>query len=182
MTRYKARVSVLVPHYAMSGGTLIALAADETLMDTYAVLGPVDPRLGEYPAVSIFKVVERKKTDEIDDRILILADIAEKARRQVYIRVREILISHKMEAEKADQLAQILTEGRWTHDYPISYEEAVELGLPVRDSLPEEVLILMSLYPQPPQRRPLFLFLIIPFLLKLSYRDAKRERRDNRNH
>lgn len=92
-----------------------------------------------------------------------MADIAEKARRQVYVRVREILISNKMEAEKADQLAQILTEGRWTHDYPISYEEAVELGLPVRDSLPEEVLILMSLYPQPPQRRPSVQYIPVPY-------------------
>jgi ClpP class serine protease len=113
-------------------------------MDTHAVLGPGDPPWGEYPTVSILKVVGRKKVDEIDDRTLILADIAEKVRHQVYIQVREILISNKMEAEKADPLAQILTEGRWIHDDPISYEEAVELGLPVQDSLPEEVLILMS--------------------------------------
>ena len=53
LTAHQAKVTVLVPHYAMSGGTLIAMAADEILMDEYAVLGPVDPQLGEYPAVSI---------------------------------------------------------------------------------------------------------------------------------
>lgn len=31
----------------MSGGTLIALAADEIVMDENAVLGPVDPQLGQ---------------------------------------------------------------------------------------------------------------------------------------
>src|SRR5438094_8167054 len=44
------KVTVFVPHYAMSGGTLLALAADEIVMSDYAVLGPVDPQLGEYPA------------------------------------------------------------------------------------------------------------------------------------
>ena len=37
---HKGKVTVFVPHYAMSGGTLIALAADEIVMDPNAVLGP----------------------------------------------------------------------------------------------------------------------------------------------
>ncbi|GIW77069.1 MAG: hypothetical protein KatS3mg104_2132 [Phycisphaerae bacterium] len=59
----KGKVRVIVPHYAMSGGTLIALAADEIIMSRHAVLGPVDPQLGEYPAASLLKVVREKKTD-----------------------------------------------------------------------------------------------------------------------
>src|SRR5437870_5651256 len=49
----KGKVTVFVPHYAMSGGTLIALAADEIVMDANAVLGPVDPQIGDMPAASI---------------------------------------------------------------------------------------------------------------------------------
>ena len=41
LKRHPGRVTVFVPHYAMSGGTLIALAADEIVMDADAVLGPV---------------------------------------------------------------------------------------------------------------------------------------------
>src|SRR5258707_5281738 len=37
--RHKSKVTVFVPHYAMSGGTLIALAADEIVMREHAVLG-----------------------------------------------------------------------------------------------------------------------------------------------
>src|SRR5256885_6202480 len=48
--KHKGKVTVFVPHYAMSGGTLIALAADEVVMSPHAVLGPVDPQLGQYPA------------------------------------------------------------------------------------------------------------------------------------
>src|SRR5438874_9195240 len=46
LEEHGGKVTVLVPHYAMSGGTLIALAADEIIMDRHAVLGPVDPQLG----------------------------------------------------------------------------------------------------------------------------------------
>ena len=44
---HPAKKTVIVPHYAMSGGTLIALAADEIQMDPYAVLGPIDPQLSD---------------------------------------------------------------------------------------------------------------------------------------
>ena len=41
LVQRKAKVTAFVPHYAMSGGSLIALAADEIVMDPNAVLGPV---------------------------------------------------------------------------------------------------------------------------------------------
>src|SRR5882762_9513759 len=61
LNNHPAKVTVFVPHYAMSGGSFIALAADEIVMDPNAVLGPVDPQLGEYPAGSIVKLPELKK-------------------------------------------------------------------------------------------------------------------------
>src|ERR1700719_4537027 len=77
--KHTGKVTVFVPHYAMSGGTLIALVADEIIMCQHAVLGPVDPQLGEYPAASIVKAVHQKPIAEVDDKTLILADQAEKA-------------------------------------------------------------------------------------------------------
>src|ERR1700719_226454 len=38
---HKGKVTAFVPHYAMSGGTLIALAADEIVMSKHSVLGPI---------------------------------------------------------------------------------------------------------------------------------------------
>ncbi len=163
LCRHKGKVTVMVPHYAMSGGTLIALAADEILMDENAVLGPLDPQLGEYPAASLLAVIEQKPIPELEDKTLILADVAKKAMRQVRRTVKEILVSNQMEEKKAEDLAILLTEGRWTHDYPISCEEAQELGLPVKRDLPEEIYLLMSLYPQPAQRRPSVQYIPIPY-------------------
>ena len=80
---HPGKVTVLVPHYAMSGGTLIALAADEIVMDEAAVLGPVDPQLGDMPAAALVRVVGKKPVERLDDRTLLLADIAEKALRHM---------------------------------------------------------------------------------------------------
>jgi ClpP class serine protease len=159
---HKAKVTIFVPHYAMSGGTLIALAAHEIVMDKNAVLGPIDPQLGEYPAASILQVVERKSIDEIDDRTLILSDMAAKAQRQVSSLVRRIL-DGKMPPEQADEVTNILTEGRWTHDYPITIEEAEMLKLYVTVDMPNEVYDLMRLYPQPGARRPSVEYIPIPY-------------------
>jgi len=162
LCRHPARVTVFVPHYAMSGGTLLALAADEIVMDENAVLGPVDPQLGEYPAASILKVVEQKDINEVDDKTLILADVARKAITQVQGRAQTILAEH-MPAEQARELARMLSEGRWTHDYPITVEEARELGLPVSTEMPESVYKLMTLYRQPGQRRPSVQYIPVPY-------------------
>ncbi len=161
LKRHPAKVTVFVPHYAMSGGTLIALAADEIVMDENAVLGPVDPQLGERPAASVLKVLERKPISEIDDETLILADIAEKAIRQVKATVVELLRKHMDEAQ-AEHLATLLATGTWTHDYPITVQEARAMGLPVSTAMPREVYQIMALYPQTAQRRPSVEYIPLP--------------------
>src|SRR6266478_3329563 len=158
----KGKVTVFVPHYAMSGGTLLALAADEIVMSEYAVLGPVDPQLGEYPAASILKAAHQKPIAEVDDKTLILADQAEKAIAQMRHEVAELL-ADKYPAEKAVDMAKLMTSGTWTHDYPITYERAHELGLPVRSDMPENMLRLMQLYPQPMRRQPSVEYVPLPY-------------------
>jgi ClpP class serine protease len=164
LCRHPAKVTVFVPHYAMSGGTLISLAANEIVMDENAVLGPVDPQLGEQPAASILSVLEQKNVNEVDDHTLILADVARKAVNQVRNTVREIL-SHqaRIESARAEELADLLATGTWTHDYPISVEEAHGLGLHVSTDMPEEVYKLMALYRQPAQKRPSVSYVPTPY-------------------
>ena len=163
LVRHQAPVTVFVPHYAMSGGTLIALAADEIVMDENAVLGPVDPQLGQHPAASILRVLDQKDLNEIDDETLIMADIAQKALRQVNDTVQEILAANGIDGEKARQIADQLSTGVWTHDYPITCDEARDLGLSVSTEMPEEVYTLMDLYPQPTQRRPSVQYIPVPY-------------------
>lgn len=153
LRRHPAKVTVFVPHYAMSGGTMLALAANEIIMDDNAVLGPLDPQLGRYPAVSILRAVARKNINQVSDETLILADVAEKAMRQVYAIVVDLLNDH-LDEEKARQIAAELTEGKYTHDYPLTCETLRGMGLNVSCPLPLELHQLMALYPQAANRRP----------------------------
>lgn len=160
LKKHRARVRVMVPHYAMSGGTLIALAADEIILDPNAVLGPVDPQIGEYPAASILRAVQQPNPNR-DDRTLILADVAEKALRQVKATVLG-LVQDRMAPEQAERLSDLLTQGHWTHDYPIDALQAEAMGLKVSTDIPIEVYDLMQLYPQQAQRRPSVEYVPLP--------------------
>lgn len=181
LSSHPAKVTVLIPHYAMSGGSLLALAADEIIMDDYAVLGPIDPQVGEYPAASILKAITEKNINRIDDKTLILADIARKAKAQVYDFVYGVLKTKEVDDEKAKIMASTLTEGRWTHDYPINYNQALSMGLPVLKGLPDEIHELMGLYPQAVQRRPSVTYVPLPYPRPSPQRPDKKEKTRNRD-
>jgi len=165
--RHPGKVTVFIPHYAMSGGTLVSLAADEIVMDPDAVLGPVDPQMGTpgggfYPAVSVLKALEQPNPNR-DDQTLILGDMARKAVEQVYDVVL-CLIKDRMSEEQAHDVAQALSDGRWTHDYPIMADKAREMGLPVSTDMPQSIYDLMDLYPQAATRRPSVEYIPGPYL------------------
>lgn len=172
---HRAKVTVFVPHYAMSGGTFIALSADEIVMEENAVLGPVDPQIGGYPAASIIKVLMQKPLKDVDDETMMLADISEKAINQVRESIFSLLKDKfPDEPDKARHLSKVLTEGRWTHDYPITYEELTDMGLPVSVGLMREIYELMELYPQPAQRRPSVQYIPVPYKRIAGRRNGNR--------
>jgi ClpP class serine protease len=151
--KHKGKITVFVPHYAMSGGTLIALAADEIVMDPNAVLGPVDPQIGDLPAASIIRAVELKTPQGVSDKTLILADISTKAINQVASLVAELL-GKRMPEKEAKELAALITTGQFTHDFPITVERAKSVGLPISTQMPESIYRLMDYYPQRGVGRP----------------------------
>jgi len=140
---HDGEVVAVVPHYAMSGGTLIALAADEIVLDRHTALGPVDPQLGQYPARSLVEVADMP--GQHNDQTLILADVGRKALVQVEALVVDLLGSNERSAE----VAHLLASGVWTHDHPLMAAELERLGLPIRIGVPAEERLLMDLYPQP---------------------------------
>jgi ClpP class serine protease len=114
---HDGRVTAVVPHYAMSGGTLIALAADEILIDAHSALGPVDPQLGEFAAASLVEVASMPGDHE--DKTLLLADVGRKAIVQVESFVTRLL-EKRMPPERAATVANLLATGKWTHDHRCS--------------------------------------------------------------
>jgi ClpP class serine protease len=148
---HPAKVTVYVPVYAMSGGTLIALAADEIVLGEFSVLGPIDPQILGLPAASIVKARDSKPIAEVFDLTLILADVGEKAVAQVKQGAIELL-TPRLEQAVAETIAAKLAGGHWTHDYALTASEASALGLPVKVGMPLPIMEFMKLYPQPIQR------------------------------
>lgn len=148
---HPAKVRVFVPVFAMSGGTLIALAADEIILGEFSVLGPIDPQLMGLPAASIVAARNAKSADKVFDLTHVLADVSEKALAQVKRGAVE-LMTPRMKPAEAKKLAEKLAGGHWTHDYALTAEEASSIGLPVTVGMPREVMNLMKLYPAPVQR------------------------------
>src|SRR5713226_9492847 len=153
----KGKVTVFVPHYAMSGGTLIALAANEIVMDPNAVLGPVDPQIAGLPAASILNLLQIKKPNQISDEMLILVDVAAKARVELASFVLEIL-QKRLPKDKAAGLATALTEGSVTHDFPLTVSLLKKTGLSISTDMPRTVYDIMDLYPQAGAGRPSVLY------------------------
>jgi ClpP class serine protease len=148
---HPAKVTVYVPVYAMSGGTLIALAADEIVMGEFSVLGPIDPQILGLPAASIVKARDSKPIADVSDLTLVLADVSDKAVTQVKQGAIE-LMTPRLDQSAAETIAEKLTGGYWTHDYALTASEARALGLPVKVGMPVQVMEFMKLYPQPIQQ------------------------------
>ncbi|MFQ6116748.1 MAG: ATP-dependent Clp protease proteolytic subunit, partial [Candidatus Bipolaricaulia bacterium] len=153
LKQHQARVTAMVPFYALSGGTLIALAADEIMMDRYSVLGPLDPQIGGWPAVALIRLLERKPPEAISDEMLILAEIAQLSVAQMKTFVKWLL-EDRLPQDKRETIAEFLTGGYVTHDTPISLDSGWGLGLNVTEGLPEEVYQLFGTWKFGPCERP----------------------------
>ena len=148
---HPAKVTVYVPIYAMSGGTLIALAGDEIVLGEFSVLGPIDPQILGLPAASIVRARDSKPVETVFDLTLVLADVSEKALSQLKRGAVELLTPRLSQAQ-AEDVAERLAGGHWTHDYALTATEATAIGLPVKVGMPLEIMELMKLYPQPVQQ------------------------------
>jgi ClpP class serine protease len=113
------------------------------------------------PAAALVRVVAKKPVERLEDRTLVMADMAEKALRHMKQVVRDLIVESLGE-EKADTLAEELAGGHYTHDDPITVAEATALGLPVTTGLPREAYDLMELFPQEGRRRPSVQFVPLP--------------------
>jgi ClpP class serine protease len=147
LRNHKARTRVLVPHVAMSGGTLIALGADEVVMDPDAVMGPVDPQVGDWirgwqSTTSWVKVAQAKGKDA-DDITLAMADVSGKLLEGTRRAVAELV---EGKVQDPGPLLERLVEGGYAHGYPLSPRDLQSLGLPVRTDFPPGVHELLASY------------------------------------
>lgn len=154
LRKHPKNTRVIIPHYSMSGGTVIALAASEIVMDKDAVIGPIDPQIGDFlrgtfPAPSWIYAAETKK-EKADDATLVMSDISRKAlklTRQVAKELLEGKIQPGADGEdRLDKVVEKLVSGEMIHSTPLSASEAKNIGLPVNTDFPEDVHDFMKLF------------------------------------
>jgi len=146
---HPSKVTVIVPFYAMSGGSLMSLAAGEIRMEKYSVLGPVDPQIptpdGMYPAGTLAALVKTKPIQNITDRTVIMSDVAnleiENAKAFVMW-----LLDGKMDKEQAERVADFLARGSMSHGTPITLDVARAIGLNVVEGIPDKVYELFKTF------------------------------------
>ncbi len=154
LKRHRAKVTVFVPHYAMSGGTLICArrrrdrdghqrGAGSGRSAAGAVAGGLDAdgaRAKEAGGHRGPDADPRRRRAEGDRPGA--ADGAGAPVPSACTRNRRPLWRISWPT------------GTWTHDYAIRPEEAKALGLPVSTEMPEDVYQFMSLFPQPTRTTP----------------------------
>jgi ClpP class serine protease len=138
LKHHPAKVTVMVPFYAMSSGTYLALAADEIIMEKYSILAPVEPTLDDMPANGIVAILKRKPVETIADRTILLT---EKARMELENAGAFVkwLLEDKMAEDQAGQVANFLVGGFMATTTPITLDVARAIGLNVTEGVPEKV-------------------------------------------
>ena len=160
----EATLRVIVPDYAKSAGTLIALGANVILMSDSSELGPIDPQVvladanGNRLQHSVFtylgayeKYSNALKENGEDIEAQIMLSKVEPQTVELFQRVLQRtttlagqLLSRDMLKEEANWtlvLAELINKDRWlSHGQPISADDAAEMGLKIDyqkpDSLP----------------------------------------------
>jgi ClpP class serine protease len=135
---HKAKVTVMVPFYAMSDGTYLVLAADEIMMERCSILAPVEPLVDDMAANAVMAILKRKPIETISDRTILLAEAARMETENAKEFVKWLLID-KMNEEQATQVANFLVGGFMASTTPITLDVARAIGLNVVEGVPEKV-------------------------------------------
>lgn len=150
--KFGRNIRAIIPHTAMSGGTIMACAAKEILMARHSSIGPIDPQVRGIPAKGVLVEFERAFQEICADprRASVWGPILNKytptflgncknAIEWSEQFTREQLSSnmfyrHQSKVAKIDRIINALTEYQEvkTHDRQIRYEEAKNIGLKIK--------------------------------------------------
>jgi pimeloyl-ACP methyl ester carboxylesterase len=133
LKRHKGRVLAFVPYVAMSGGTLVALAADQIHLGSNAALGPIDTQYGPF-AFAAYKKLYELKRERADDAVLLNYFKAEIREKSIKERLQAVAAEHNREAVES------LLDPDLPHDRRITAQDAGDFHLHVTASdFPSEI-------------------------------------------
>lgn len=155
---HKFETRAYVPYVAMSGGTVIALAADKIFLGKNAALGPIDIQYGSFSISSLQRLAREKNKEAISDEFLLMSYEAEKDQNAAVDRALSVVDEHH--SSKNETWFKELVSGTRSHDHRILFAEAKENGLNVEEDCPTAVydlvdarLVMMKKYEEEAQFR-----------------------------
>lgn len=132
---------VVVPYYAMSAGTLIALSANEIYAGEGAIFGPIDPQVPGADGQLVPAVMVERAYQDVRQRDLksaVVYQVSRSALRQMERFLREELLKDR-DSEEREKIIKRLLWTENTHDFPIFAEELRRLGIKVKVGIPQEL-------------------------------------------
>jgi hypothetical protein len=148
---FGSNIRAVVPHMAMSAGTMIACSCESILMGKHSNLGPIDPQLGGLPAAAVNKEIERAIKEIAEDPTRLqfwqfvlnkydptFVSQCEQAVEMAQKFVGDCLVANMFSGdseaqEKADKVVKGLSDVdiNKTHDRHIHIDACVALGLKI---------------------------------------------------
>jgi ClpP class serine protease len=132
---YPGRIRAIVPVYAMSGGTFLALSCDELLLGETACLGPVDPQVGSLFArgsARAWQEVVRRKGRRADDFSIQMAFLGKQYTQTLERTVDDLLARKVPDPAVRARAVERLTSGEVEHGRPLTVADLRGLGIPVQ--------------------------------------------------
>ena len=132
---YPGRIRAIVPVYAMSGGTFLALSCDEILLGETACLGPVDPQVGSLfsrGSARAWQEVVRRKGRRADDFSIQMAFLGKQYTQTLERAVDDLLARKVPDPAVRARAVERLTSGEVEHGRPLTVADLWGLGIPVQ--------------------------------------------------
>jgi membrane-bound ClpP family serine protease len=134
----------IIPFYAFSGGTEIALCCDELLMSPYSLLSPCDvlisvnKEVGYTSCPYIANVITEKETNNINlDENWAIANI--KAQKYIDLSKKFITGLCKMRNYDENKIYEELFSGKYTHDTSFTTQQIIDMNLGLKITIIENI-------------------------------------------
>ncbi len=139
---YPGQIRSVIPMYAMSGGTLLALSTQEIHMAQTACLGPVDPQLGNlfrYGSAKSYNRILKVKGNKAEDQTISFAMMGSQYTRTIRNHLMDI-IEFPMSKSEKKKFVSFLTSGDTEHAFALTPKEMQKFGVPVK-IIKDDILI-----------------------------------------
>ena len=142
LLNHKGPITVVIPQYAFSAGTIFAVCATKVIMDPNAMMSPIDPQIGSVAASAILKGITASKDTALAGPFKVWGDAASKSNKMMTALLAKINVVRKEKdlPEFSESLIKVLSSGEdHSHNRYFNITEIKELGLDVEVGVSDEL-------------------------------------------